>query len=783
MFEKISELKNFGIFRDFSWDKHTPDLAKFNLIYGWNRSGKTTLSRVFAACEKRTTDFDGYPRDGEFEIKVKGGSPVVNHNNCQDTTHHVRVFNRDFVEENVFFDSKGSRTNPIVYVSKEDIESDRELKKLQNKESSLRNTYDEAEKVWNEKKNEEVKFRRRTARLIKDTVGIEVNDRYRNYDRSNLKDEIERTGIENFRKLSPEDYEKQIKLTRSERPKVLETLSEYSFDLQYEDRTLHGLSEISEKFSALLARSVVSETIERLKGDGEINKWAEDGFHLHKNKNEEGKCLFCQNELKPDFLESLSKHFSDDYGKLQRDIDSFIDGLSDLKKGKILKENQMLSSDLQDKYKGKAEAMNAILEEINGWIDKATENLKKKRGNPLLTVEPIECPKDFGRLCNEVIQDLNSVVKEHNRESRNHVQIIKEAKEILKDHIIASAIKEERYKEIKLSVDSWAEKKEKANEKLQDNREKISGLEQKISDIGGAVAEINRHLEDFFGREEIALELDSSKKGYMVKRNGGYALNLSEGEKNAIAFSYFIVKTREKGFNIKEGIIVIDDPVSSFDSNFTYHCFSLVKNSFKNAKQLILLTHNFEVFNLVKNHWFYRKNKKTENRNKKSEGQPRPHPCKFFMIRNEVRNEHRYALVAPLDKTLQKFNSEYHFLFSELKQFLKKPGNDYADFYRIGNVARRFLETYANLKIPTTDDLRNKLDQLCNGCIRNGTGAVNETEKDKLYRLINESSHVRDPAGAFEHKDRSEIENAIRILMKIVEGSDERHFKSLCKET
>jgi hypothetical protein len=50
------------------------------LIYGWNKSGKTTFSRAFVACEKRTTDFTNYPKDkdgnaiGEFEITIEGGT-------------------------------------------------------------------------------------------------------------------------------------------------------------------------------------------------------------------------------------------------------------------------------------------------------------------------------------------------------------------------------------------------------------------------------------------------------------------------------------------------------------------------------------------------------------------------------------------------------------------------------------------------------------------------------------------------------------------------------------
>ena len=53
MITKISKLKNFGIFHDFSWKTELPEFKRFNLIYGWNRSGKTTVSRIFGSCEKK----------------------------------------------------------------------------------------------------------------------------------------------------------------------------------------------------------------------------------------------------------------------------------------------------------------------------------------------------------------------------------------------------------------------------------------------------------------------------------------------------------------------------------------------------------------------------------------------------------------------------------------------------------------------------------------------------------------------------------------------------------
>ena len=115
MINKIAKLKDFGIFHDFSWKRELPEFKKFNLIYGWNRSGKTTLSRVFSACERKSISFKQYPKDGEFEIKLDNGSNVRSDNiaNCNLS---IKVFNKDFIDDNISF-SPSDSCNQIVYDS------------------------------------------------------------------------------------------------------------------------------------------------------------------------------------------------------------------------------------------------------------------------------------------------------------------------------------------------------------------------------------------------------------------------------------------------------------------------------------------------------------------------------------------------------------------------------------------------------------------------------------------------------------------------------------------
>ena len=773
MFKKVSKLKHFGIFRDFAWSSDTPDFSRLNLIYGWNKSGKTTFSRAFVACEKKTTEFKQYPPNGEFEIKTDNGA--ISHSKCKNGSKQIRVFNRDFIEENVSFDP-ADPSNPIVYVSEENIASRIRLKEHQERVTALAEKYESAQTDLEKSEKAEANFRISTARSIKDSVGsLNVYDKYRGYDKGIVKSTIEEIGIENFSKFSDKDFEKKKKLISGDSQGNQPPLSKYDYSFSYDGKSLGGFSEVFSEISKLLKRKVVAETIDRFKDDLELNKWAQHGFELHKTKDEKKKCLFCQNELSAGFLDSLSKHFSSNYEKLQSDIKSFIASLEGLKPAKVPEMNQGLYPDLQDKYKWHAKELNRIVGELDTWTGEAVKKLNEKYDNPLSEVSGPQTPEDLSALYDKKIDDINAVIKEHNTKVENHNQAVKQVKEELEKYLIAVAIEEQDYSNIKSEFEKSIEAENEAKLAADANNQEISKLEKESSNIGKAVQKINKHLEEFFGRKEILLELDDSKKGYIIKRDGDVAHNLSEGEKNAIAFSYFIVKTQERGFNVNEGIIVIDDPISSFDSNFIFHCFSLIKNHFKNAEQLIISTHNFQFFNLVKS-WFEQKNHNVESDNKKitNESGKKPIPCEFFMFENIIEDDKRCASIVPLEETLRKFKSEYHFLFSRLNKFITEGTRDYADFYTIGNIARRFLEIYTNFKIPTTGDLNSKVNQL-------DTNTVSETEKDKVYNLIQEFSHGHDPTSTIEHKDKSEIQGAIEVLMKIVEESDKKHFQSLTK--
>lgn len=762
MITKIAKLNKFGIFQSFQWKNEIPAFKKFNLIYGWNRSGKTTVSRCFSACEKKTTAYEQYPQEGEFEISLADNSTVKS-NNLENCNLPMKVFNRDFIDDNIGFDPSNA-CNAIVYVGEENIESKNKLAALKDELTKLDADFRGAQK--NKKIKEDVKTNflqslgREIAKILFDKT----------YNKAKAENCIKTVGAKNFEdKLLSEDEEKKLlEISRGEAKEKLSTFPEYEESFSFNEETISDFNKIYLITKEFLEKHVVSETIERLKNDEVLNNWVKEGFDLSKSREEKETCPFCEKPLEKDFLESLSKHFNEDYEKIQEALKIIIEKIKSWKRDTIAVSNQHLYPDLKNEYEKATVELNTVIEELDRWIDKAVGKLQEKYKNPLSIVELPEEPKDFVEAYNTAIRELTKVINKHNEKVENHAEEVKIARRKIELHSIAEAIKEQDYDKLQEDVAEAERTENSTKESLATVKSEIAELEKETSNIGKALNEINRHLEEFFGRKEIQLELDSNKKGYVIIRDGQPANNLSEGEKTAIAFSYFVVKVREKNFKTKDGIIFIDDPISSLDSNFIYHCFSLIKSVFGEVGQLFISTHNFELFNLLKK-WLVDKNKRSLHKGKEE-------ACGFYMIENYIDDGKRKASVKTLDNTLLKFNSEYHFLFSQLYNFAENGNPEYKDLYTVSNIARRFLEIFTNFKIPTTGDLASKIDAL-----EIDPANISKTEQGKVYKLIQEFSHGSDPASAIEHKDKIEIQEAIKVLLNMIKESDPKHFELLKK--
>jgi len=526
----------------------------------------------------------------------------------------------------------------------------------------------------------------------------------------------------------------------------------------------------------ILSKEVIAETITKLKNDSDLNTWVKKGLELHQKDKENNKCLFCDNTLSTGLIDKLSKHFSDDYEEIRQRIEKVI-GLIDLIKIEFGLERNNYHIDLRDKF-NEIEQKNAIFTfELNDWINDIKIKLNQKSENPFNQTNLPNKPTDIDSKFLTILEEFNQLIISHNEKVDNHETEIKKSKEEIEEHLLADAVKEKDYSKLLLDIKGLKVKKEEQTKIVDTKKSRIEELDKITSDTGKAIKEINDYLEKTLGSKEIQLELNVQSNQYSIQRNGVVATNLSEGEKTAIAFAYFLTRLYEKDFDLRTSIIFIDDPISSFDSGKIYHCSSLIKNLFNDVKQLFISTHNFEFFNLMK-FWLIQKNSKISKKNK-LESDVTKHkelPSEFYMVNKHLTAENVFnANIEELDETLKNFNSEYHYLFSLLNRFIAKEKKEYSDYYLISNVGRRFLEAFLGFKIPTTGDIKSKLDSLT-------IEGINSVDKDKIYKLINENSHHGAGHNALEHKDESECTNAVNLILKIVEKLDIDHYKILLKQ-
>lgn len=112
--KRISAIKQIDAFDSFNW--LGGDFKKYNLIYGWNGSGKTTISRLFSFLERKIIHI---PDLATLEFTVQTDVGAIRQSNILSHGLNVRVFNQDFIKENLLFEE--SQAKKIVIIGKENV--------------------------------------------------------------------------------------------------------------------------------------------------------------------------------------------------------------------------------------------------------------------------------------------------------------------------------------------------------------------------------------------------------------------------------------------------------------------------------------------------------------------------------------------------------------------------------------------------------------------------------------------------------------------------------------
>ena len=732
---RISRIRNLGVFRQFDWPSGLADFERYNLIYGWNWSGKTLLSRVFASLQANRL-----PECDDITVGLaEGGSLRRQHFGTASQHVMVRVFNRDFVSESVF--GAQGLMGPIVVLGAESVGMQKDLDAVNGEIETKRTHLSNSKNLRVQKRSALDTFCTDGARVVRETLrSAGPTDTYANYERPAFIRCAD--GMADAQPLDDAEHNRLLAVIRAEPRSSLDSVS----------LPLRGTGEPFQTARELCRRSVISNVIDELRSRPEVNVWVATGLGLHQKYGTKA-CLFCSQPLPKERLDALEAHFSREYTRLVEELDAHIERMSAERQeanALQLPDKGLFYPDMRAKYGERREALEKERQEYLRDLDDAVAVLQKKKADPF---------QDYGQqipdgsLKDDVVVQLNESIRDHNARVQSHEQDVQQAKQQIERSLVAQKLpKYGRLKEGLNELDGQIQAIEKELYELTGRR---TQLELSLVEQRRPAAELNQDVARYLGHNE--LQFNVLETGYSIVRNGSPAAeSLSEGEKTAIAVLYFLKSLEDKDFDIKNGIVVIDDPVSSLDSNALYHAFGFMKSRVRNAGQLFILTHNFLFFRQVKN-WFEYLPKKD---------------VRYYMLEVKEAEGSRCSSLVALDPLLKKFESEYHYLFSLVYNASQAGEHEHGlkQHYYLPNVARRLLEAFLQFKFPGNDSFYASLEE----------ANLDPAKKIRIYRFCQTHSHnqvIDEP----EH-DPSILGEAIPVakdIMELIEEVDHVHFEHM----
>ena len=722
------------------------------VVYGKNGEGKTTISDEI---NKLRTE-----ENQQLKLKDVSGNIIEL---SEEELRRIFVYSENFIDKNVKFNESGLKS--IIMFGKQ-VELD---DKIKEKEDLLKKYKSELTKSDDKIKE------------FTDIKSVKSPDYYINKIKNYLKGDN-----------SWADVDRKIKGNKNKTPvDVMDIVSVFDTkdSLDEIEKEFKHLEEIFLKKDSNFSSKI--EKLELIKNSKEIEENIQKLLKVKFTKNEltenESKILEYIKNGQQTFYENVKEYFKKDV-----DICPYcLRKISEQYRNELVNDIENILNDEINQYKTKLEDLiipnieiNETYKEIDEILykdlvtliekydiqkNKINELIKKKKNNvyEMLTENELEnvnistiindINTNFERL-NTKIEEINNIIENKEKTKQRLILLNKKIYyyKIQDDYNNYKKFREEKEKEIANN--------ELIKKNIKTTKTEITTLNAQKNNIHIALDKLNKYLE-YILFDKNRLKLECRDNEYFVKVNGKDVKlkDLSLGERNIISLAYFFTlmleENNEDSEFEKDSFIVIDDPISSVDSDNKIGIYSFLRMMFykiiKNSNsKIICFSHNLEViFNLEKTFSDIGKAKMTIKELRK---------CKL--------NEFKY----------RKYN-EYSKILTEIYEFANKEDGYEKLEYTIGNQMRKVLEAYATFNykkgienISTTEEILNKIED----------ESKREYFRNFMYRLIlNGDSHMEETVRSypnntfFDHIDINEKIITAKSLLVFLYLIDDTHIK------
>ncbi|WQX23705.1 AAA family ATPase [Helicobacter pylori] len=674
------------------------EFKHYNIIFGNNGCGKTSLTRAFELLIPNNKHIEKYrtisaDKSPSIEFECKNGSYKIEPNSDIGVPFKVEIYNSDFLHNNTPLNSEFGLKKlddgtiilegSVLGEEKKEINQLKDFReKVEKRQKKIKDENDIENTLIAKQKSEIKKYDKEIEKIRKEvtskTIQIALDEIKINNICEVSKDEfkVQEDALMNLKKDFDEldeamkkfDDLKEMELPKDYQRDELKSL--FSFDIDKE------AGQVSEKIKEHISK-VGREFIEK-------------GIKLQKEMPDNA-CPFCTQKIPHEIIQEYTSYFNESvetFNQYSLEMSGTLKNiLNQWNIKEILQSFEKFEPFMKKDFSKNKESLEKALEQIKVLLEKLQKEVDKKEG--------AKNKEEFQKIDKKLLE-IQENIQKHVNETRKILNEKKKQKEKLEK--LKTDLKEARIKKAKHDSYDWQKIKKEAEIKLSVlNRgyERLNCLLEKIDNKLKRLNEQKRPDIEAINSYLKALNLPkySLDKDYRIVLNSDALENskaemiLSDGEKTTLAFAYFLARLKSfyKKEDLKNLVVVIDDPISSLDEQRIYNTSYIVAKINQELEGEALKDEDkAQVFVLTHNHTFMARLINMVDR----------HACYFQL----ERNQNQLKIVCK-NEVVGYFDTFYLLLFKEVYEFAKKEKvqDDFKEAINYGNKVRILLESFLKI--------------------------------------------------------------------------------------